>query len=335
MSHSFRALDEPFLLAKILIHVLIGSENCDQEPRDKILQFVEQRRYMSCFIYQSEVFGEIVLPNSLIRPKSGPNLGSGHSDEVRLHLTWWTVGFVDLTRRLTRTQSPNDESLSIHFRIHVVNMTSLVGLAESNLSYYSVPLAYMLAFIPHVYANTITGDNYDVAEPRRLLDAVSGDESLDKRIRQRIQRAKAAHDNATETLGLYAAGVVAANSAGFGKPTLDVLSLTYLFSRAAYTLIYVKLQDNRKWAPLRSLVWIVGMCIISSLWIKAGNAMNFRLQGSKCQTPPGHLWSKIDYSSMPRIKPLQAAARIIGQRAHAASKLASRADPMGSCTIQR
>ncbi|KAF4778764.1 hypothetical protein HER10_EVM0010143 [Colletotrichum scovillei] len=152
-------------------------------------------------------------------------------------------------------------------------MTSLVGLAESNLSYYSVPLAYILAFIPHVYANTIAGDKYDVTEPRRLLDAVSNDERLDKRLRQRIRRAKAAHDNANETLGLYAAGVVAANSAGVGKPTLDLLSMIYLSSRAVYTLIYVKLQDNRKWAPLRSLVWVVGMCSIFSLWIKAGNAM--------------------------------------------------------------
>lgn len=43
-------------------------------------------------------------------------------------------------------------------------------------------------------------------------------------------------------------------------------------SRVAYNIIYVFLQDNRKFAPVRSLTWTASVGIIFTLWIKAGNA---------------------------------------------------------------
>lgn len=54
--------------------------------------------------------------------------------------------------------------------------------------------------------------------------------------------------------------------------TLNYLGLTYVVSRAAYNIVYIILQDNRKFAPVRSLVWSVGVGVIFTLWIKAGNA---------------------------------------------------------------
>ncbi|TQN69574.1 hypothetical protein CSHISOI_05952 [Colletotrichum shisoi] len=147
-------------------------------------------------------------------------------------------------------------------------------LDEAHLSYYSVPVAYMLAFIPHVYANTLAGPNYDISEPRKLLETVPKSGNQEKKVYQRIRRAKAAHDNAIETMGLFAAGVAVANLANTDKRFVNTLSLGYLGLRALYTLVYVKLQDNRKWAPVRTLTWVASMGIIFALWIQAGNAMN-------------------------------------------------------------
>ena len=89
----------------------------------------------------------------------------------------------------------------------------------------------------------------------------------------RILRAKAATSNGLETIGLYAAGVVAANAAKVPVSTLNKLSLFYLGSRLVYNVIYVFLQDNRKFAPVRSLVWMAGLGSIFSFFIKAGNAL--------------------------------------------------------------
>lgn len=54
--------------------------------------------------------------------------------------------------------------------------------------------------------------------------------------------------------------------------TLNYLGVTYVVSRAVYNVVYIVLQDNRKFAPLRSAVWNVGLVVIFTLWIKAGNA---------------------------------------------------------------
>lgn len=87
----------------------------------------------------------------------------------------------------------------------------------------------------------------------------------------RIQRAEAAAANGLETLGLYAGGIAAAVAAGVPTETVNYLSVGYLGSRAVFNIVYILLQDNRKFAPLRSLSWCVGIGITITLWIKAGN----------------------------------------------------------------
>jgi uncharacterized MAPEG superfamily protein len=93
---------------------------------------------------------------------------------------------------------------------------------------------------------------------------------------RRICRARAATANGFETVGIYAAGVVAANLAGVPTKALNYISLSYLASRVAYNLIYVRLQDNSRFAPLRSAAWTFGAGLISTLWVLAGMAMNNR-----------------------------------------------------------
>lgn len=77
--------------------------------------------------------------------------------------------------------------------------------------------------------------------------------------------------NGFETLGMYSAGIVAAAVTGVSAETLNYLSVAYLASRVGYNVVYVWLQDNRKLAPLRSVCFNVGIGIITTLWIKAGN----------------------------------------------------------------
>lgn len=90
--------------------------------------------------------------------------------------------------------------------------------------------------------------------------------------KQRILRAKAAADNGFESVGVYAAAIAAATAARVPAETLNTLALSYVVSRVAYNIIYVFLQDNRKFAPVRSLTWTASVGIIFTLWIKAGNA---------------------------------------------------------------
>lgn len=91
-----------------------------------------------------------------------------------------------------------------------------------------------------------------------------------RQLKRRIARAEAATANGTETIGLYAAAVIAANVSGVPAGRLNYLCLGYLASRVAYNLIYVWAQDNRKLAPFRSLAWTVGITLVLALFILAG-----------------------------------------------------------------
>ncbi|KAG7107526.1 hypothetical protein HYQ45_007598 [Verticillium longisporum] len=80
--------------------------------------------------------------------------------------------------------------------------------------------------------------------------------------------------NGFEALGYYAGGVVVANVAGVDASTINILSLAYVASRVFYTLIYVVLQANRKFAPLRTLVWFMGQIVTVTLLFKAAGALS-------------------------------------------------------------
>jgi uncharacterized MAPEG superfamily protein len=95
-----------------------------------------------------------------------------------------------------------------------------------------------------------------------------------KKTLRRISRAKAATANGFETLGLYAAAVVAGNVAGVATERMNQLTLGYLVSRVVYIYTYVRLQDNARLAPLRPLVWLAGVGIITTLYVLAGKALN-------------------------------------------------------------
>lgn len=91
-------------------------------------------------------------------------------------------------------------------------------------------------------------------------------------LRLRLQRAEAVVANAFETLGLYAAAVTAGNAAGVQARIMNTLTLSYIASRVLYTWIYIWGQENRKIAPLRTIVWGVGMCFSMAMFIAASRS---------------------------------------------------------------
>ncbi|KAI1451495.1 hypothetical protein F4805DRAFT_95550 [Annulohypoxylon moriforme] len=153
-------------------------------------------------------------------------------------------------------------------------MASYLGL-ENNISYYTIPAAVVLALLPRVYSG-LTGPGkkvFDGNNPRLFTQAIEKSD-LDKKLKGRLQRAEAASANGFETLGFYAAAVTAGNTAGLSAETLNNLTLGYLASRVFYTWIYIWGQDNRKWILARPNVWGVGIGLILTLFIMAGNKGN-------------------------------------------------------------
>ena len=67
---------------------------------------------------------------------------------------------------------------------------------------------------------------------------------------------------------------MAANQAAVPAPTLNLLAGGWVASRVLYNITYVYLQDNRKFAPLRSIVFITGFVCMATLYIKAGLAIS-------------------------------------------------------------
>ncbi|KAK1599072.1 uncharacterized protein LY79DRAFT_536861 [Colletotrichum navitas] len=148
---------------------------------------------------------------------------------------------------------------------------SLLGLdlAQKGLSLYTVPAAFVMAMLPNVYAAVLSGPRYDNSNPRKLQSTITADDKLDKITKARILRAKAASENIFETLGFYSAAVVAANVTGVDAHAVNILTLGYIGCRALYNIVYVRLQDNRNFAPLRSLAWMASMAITFTLYFKA------------------------------------------------------------------
>lgn len=110
-----------------------------------------------------------------------------------------------------------------------------------------IPAAMILLYVPHTYAGIKAGKNQDIANPRKTEEHLAKDDSFDKvvsvglvhcsflrpaltRDEENRPRAvscapRAAHANANETIGLYAAAVVAANVTGVEAKTVNYLTL--------------------------------------------------------------------------------------------------------------
>jgi uncharacterized MAPEG superfamily protein len=107
-----------------------------------------------------------------------------------------------------------------------------------NYSLYTIPLSYILASIPHIFAFrlyiTTTSKPFPSKAPRTFIAKVESDPALPASTRSQILGGEWAHANSMENIGLFAAAVVAANSAGVENWWLNVLSGGYCVARFVY-----------------------------------------------------------------------------------------------------
>ncbi|PQE28784.1 Membrane- eicosanoid glutathione metabolism (MAPEG) protein [Rutstroemia sp. NJR-2017a WRK4] len=141
----------------------------------------------------------------------------------------------------------------------------------SNLSLYSIPVAWVLSILPHSYAIT-RSSSFDNRNPREYSDNLDADKNIDETTKGRILRAEAAQMNGLENIGLFAAAVVAGNVAGLPARTLNLLSGGYLVSRAVYNFLYIN-ATTQTIGHARSAVYTVGIVNIMTLFIKSGNIL--------------------------------------------------------------
>ena len=83
---------------------------------------------------------------------------------------------------------------------------------------YTVPAAWVLSLLPHVYAINLHDskspkEKFDICSPRQLTPSLNANQALDQETKARIIRAEAAQANGFENIGFFAAAVVAANVA--------------------------------------------------------------------------------------------------------------------------
>ncbi|RYP26175.1 hypothetical protein DL767_008127 [Monosporascus sp. MG133] len=150
-------------------------------------------------------------------------------------------------------------------------MASFVDLSK-NYSLFAIPVAVVLGMLPSSYGKSIAVKKglYDNRNPRGYQDTVKNAQNIDKMTKNRLLRCEAASANAQETLPLFMGSVLAANTAGVPAPVVNGLAAAYLGSRVAYNFVYVVLQDNPRFAVLRSIVWMAGLGCWMTLFVKAG-----------------------------------------------------------------
>ncbi|RYP85440.1 hypothetical protein DL769_000993 [Monosporascus sp. CRB-8-3] len=150
-------------------------------------------------------------------------------------------------------------------------MASFVDLSK-NYSLFSIPVAVVLGLLPVSYGRgiAIRKGLYDNHDPRGYQEKIKNAQNIDKLTKSRLLRCEAASANAQETLPLFMGSVLAANAAGVPAPTVNGFAAAYLASRAAYNFVYVFLQDDPRFARLRSNVWFAGVGCWMTLFVKAG-----------------------------------------------------------------
>ncbi|KAL9076179.1 MAG: hypothetical protein Q9161_001226 [Pseudevernia consocians] len=148
--------------------------------------------------------------------------------------------------------------------------------ATPGLSLYTIPIAWILSLLPHLYAvktyETASSKKFDNTQPRSLIGTVAADQSLSKATKDTIIRAEGAQQNGFENLGIFAAGVVAGNVAALDPAYLNALSMAYIASRVAYNLVYIN-NTTLAVANVRSVVYISSSVLIFTMFLSAGNAM--------------------------------------------------------------
>ena len=144
---------------------------------------------------------------------------------------------------------------------------------ETNISFYTLPLSWMICLVPRLFAvlayATSTGKPVEFGHPRNLAQVAGSDPALSSRTRGRIIRAEAAAVDTIESAPYFAVAILAGNQVGLSNGLLNALSLAFLATRIAYIDAYI-FSETVAVAILRATLFSVGHMIIWSVFILAG-----------------------------------------------------------------
>ena len=149
-----------------------------------------------------------------------------------------------------------------------------------NISFYLVPIAWLLAMLPRVYSLTTyaahsRAQNPDAMKknPRSIPAIVAADKTLSPQVRDRILRAESAMINGYDNLGFFAAAVCVGNVARLDVSLLNWLTAVYIASRLVYIPAYIY-NDTVCSVYTRSAVFAVGLIVNVALFVLAGVRLN-------------------------------------------------------------
>jgi uncharacterized MAPEG superfamily protein len=129
----------------------------------------------------------------------------------------------------------------------------MIQATTMTTAYWCVLVAALLPFLFTGLAK-LTGPGFNNYKPRDFQAGLTGWR----------QRAHWAHLNSFEAFPPFAAAVIVAHLAGAPQDRIDLLALAFIACRLVYGALYIA---NK--APLRSLVWALGLACVIGLFVIA------------------------------------------------------------------
>lgn len=152
-------------------------------------------------------------------------------------------------------------------------------LKTSNLSLLAIPAYYLLSNIPHGYALNVATNGrpleWDNRCPRSTKLKAELQSKLSEEQYARYERAEACSANLYENLPLFASAVIVGNMVGLKKEGwggLNAFVGAYLGLRAAYTLAYIGIGDN-KMSYIRTGLWVASFSLCFRVFRLAARAL--------------------------------------------------------------
>jgi len=142
-----------------------------------------------------------------------------------------------------------------------------------NYSYHLLLAYFLLTHASSTRWATVRAGYLNNSNPRQALDKMEKLGKWDKELLGRLKRRQAAHENAFESLGIYAAAVVAGNTAGLSTQWMNGFTLTFFLLRCLYLWLYINITRDPLSLTRTVAWWLASICIVTTLW-KAGTALN-------------------------------------------------------------
>jgi uncharacterized MAPEG superfamily protein len=180
----------------------------------------------------------------------------------------------------TKPPRSTSEILIGHFNLITpkapVPTASSAANMPTNLSFFAVPVYWLLTMLPHTYAVLIArsanNGRWNNVSPRSSTWDETLRKSTPKEIYARYERGEAAHKNGMENLPLFVGAILAGNFAKLETRTLNLFVVLFLLIRILYTIFYVSISSHRL-SYLRSSTWFMGAALCMGIFVKAGFAL--------------------------------------------------------------